>query len=491
MVPVLAIVAGTLLGLLASRRKAAAAAVAPNGQPAVIGPPPLHVVVDRRKRIAAIGAVGVGAGLASLATPMATLIGASFAISALRATMLLSTALHRRRRPLLPARAVAGPKVTVIVPAHDEEPSIASCIRSVAAAADGLAGIQILVVDDGSSDRTVAEAASVATDYPFVQIISFATNRGKVASLNRALELATGAIVVTVDADTTLHPAALAAIVRPLADDPAVVAVAGQVVVANRGRLVTDWQSIEYLATYHSDRLWQDALGCILTVPGAFGAWRTSVLRAHGGFSAATLAEDTDLTLTLGLAGGRMVYAPEALAYTIAPETWTALFRQRRRWLRGNVQSGLDHLPEWPGAPGGYALLGLPDFAWKHTLGPALIPVTVAGLLSTGTLTGVLLGLFSLDLLPVAMLWNWRDDGWWGFVQLPLQRIGFLAVTSAAFLDVAAHALLGRPTRWAGLPPDREAAPIDASYVVWPEDKRDLPAVTPEAVRDPEFAVNA
>ena len=477
--PLTIIAAGALIAYFSGRRKIREAPSRTDaiGPPQVIDPAcpattlaalrarasPTDVIVQRQ-HTAATGllAVGAGVGLLAVGISLTSVIAVSVAIGAVRAAMLAGSLVRDCRARRWPARSRAWPTVTVVIPAHNEEASIAGCLRSVAIAGRGLGHVQILVVDDGSSDGTLDRALSVAAEYSCIEVCTHWPNRGKAAALNRALAIAQGGIIVTVDADTTLDPAALAAIATPLVEDGAVAAVAGKVMVGNRGRLVTDWQAIEYIATFHSDRLWQNALGCIITVPGAFGAWRTSVLRAQGGFSSMTLAEDTELTLAVGLAGGKIVYAPDALAYTSAPDTWDGLYRQRTRWLRGNLQSAAVHVPRWPMAPSGYALLGFPDFAWRHTVGLALIPLGVTGLFTFGTLSGALFALYGLDLVPLAVVWAQSGERWRDFAQLPFQRVGFLLVTSTALANVAAQVVRRQPTAWSGQPLRLEPAVLDA-----------------------------
>jgi cellulose synthase/poly-beta-1,6-N-acetylglucosamine synthase-like glycosyltransferase len=144
------------------------------------------------------------------------------------------------------------------------------------------------------------------------------------------------------DGDTIFEPGTIAALVQPLAD-PAVGAVAGNARVADRTRLLSRLQHIEYVIGFNIDRRLQDSWGVITTVPGAIGAFRTCALRGVGGISADTLAEDTDLAIILGRAGWRIVFEPTARAWTEAPATLGQLWRQRYRWSYGILQSLWKH----------------------------------------------------------------------------------------------------------------------------------------------------
>jgi cellulose synthase/poly-beta-1,6-N-acetylglucosamine synthase-like glycosyltransferase len=119
--------------------------------------------------------------------------------------------------------------------------------------------------------------------------------------------------------------------------------VSGNTKVGNRRRLLGRWQHIEYVMGFNLDRRLYDVLQCMPTVPGAIGAFRRSALGQVGGVSAATLAEDTDLTLALGRAGWRVVYVEEARAWTEAPASLRALWRQRFRWSYGTLQAVWKH----------------------------------------------------------------------------------------------------------------------------------------------------
>jgi cellulose synthase/poly-beta-1,6-N-acetylglucosamine synthase-like glycosyltransferase len=145
-----------------------------------------------------------------------------------------------------------------------------------------------------------------------------------------------------VDGDTVFEPDTIRHLVQPLAD-PEVAAVSGNTKVGNRGRLLGRWQHIEYVTGFNLDRRMYEVLQCTPTVPGAIGAFRREVLDQVGGVSGDTLAEDTDLTLAVGRTGLRVVYAPDARAWTEAPSTLSGLWRQRYRWSFGTMQAVWKH----------------------------------------------------------------------------------------------------------------------------------------------------
>ena len=232
------------------------------------------------------------------------------------------------------------PSVTLLVPAFDEARVIAATIASLLA--QRYRGpLDVIVVDDGSPDATFEVAHSTYGAHPQVRV-ERKINGGKASALNHGLALATGEVIVCLDADTVFESDTVARLVAPLADAH-VGAVAGNAKVGNRLNLVTRWQALEYVTSQNTDRRAFALLNCITVVPGAIGAWRTALVREAGGFSDDTLAEDQDLTLALRRRGHTIAYADDAVAWTEAPDTLGALARQRFRWSFGTLQCAWKH----------------------------------------------------------------------------------------------------------------------------------------------------
>jgi cellulose synthase/poly-beta-1,6-N-acetylglucosamine synthase-like glycosyltransferase len=200
-------------------------------------------------------------------------------------------------------------------------------------------------------------------------------NSGKSAALNRGIQAARSEILVTVDADTVFDPDTLARAVERFADDK-VGAVAGNAKVGNRRGLLGRWQHIEYVIGFNLDRRLFDTLNCMPTVPGAIGLFRRRALVEVGGFSSSTLAEDTDVTIAIGRAGWRVVYAEDACAYTEAPSSLGGLWRQRYRWAFGTIQSVWKHRRGmWRREPGKVGRRGLPYLLLFQVTLPVLAPL--------------------------------------------------------------------------------------------------------------------
>ena len=238
---------------------------------------------------------------------------------------------HRRLRTRPWGPPVTEP-VSVIIPAYNESAGIAATVRSLAASDHP---VEIIVVDDGSSDGTADIVA--ALELPAVRLIR-QQNAGKPAAHNRGLAASRYALVVMLDGDTVFEPDAVRILVQPFAD-PAVGAVSGNAKVANRSGLLGRWQHIEYVVAFNLDRRLFDVAECMPTIPGAIGAFRREALERVGGVSDMTLAEDTDLTMALCRDGWRVVYEERAKAWTEAPASLGALWRQRYRWCYGTLQS--------------------------------------------------------------------------------------------------------------------------------------------------------
>jgi cellulose synthase/poly-beta-1,6-N-acetylglucosamine synthase-like glycosyltransferase/peptidoglycan/xylan/chitin deacetylase (PgdA/CDA1 family)/spore germination protein YaaH len=224
-----------------------------------------------------------------------------------------------------------GP-VTVLIAAHNEEPVIARTLEALLRT--DYPELEIVVIDDGSSDGTAGEVAAFAERG--VRLVR-QPQSGKARALRAGFAWARHPIVVALDADTLFARSTVGHLVRPFANRR-VAAVAGTPKVGNRVNVLTWFQVVEYVLTLNLERRAYALFGCVPVVPGAVGAWRRAAVEEVGGFSGATLAEDADLTMALARRGYRIEYAPRAVAYTEAPQTLGGLNRQRSRWAFGMLQ---------------------------------------------------------------------------------------------------------------------------------------------------------
>jgi cellulose synthase/poly-beta-1,6-N-acetylglucosamine synthase-like glycosyltransferase/peptidoglycan/xylan/chitin deacetylase (PgdA/CDA1 family) len=282
------------------------------------------------------GASGAAHVLEVLLIPIA-------ALAILRGFLLLGFAYRHKKRRRREGGPQLTPPVSVVVPAFNEEVGIARAIRSFSE--NDYPELEIIVVDDGSTDRT-AEVVERLAD-PKVTLVR-QPNLGKARALETGIARAAHPIIVTVDGDTLFEPDTVRALVQPFRD-PAVGAVSGNTKVGNRKGLLGKCQHIEYVMGFNLDRRMLDIFECMPTVPGAIGAFRREALAAAGGFADDTLAEDTDITISISRAGWRVVYEESARAWTEAPATLSALWRQRYRWSYGTLQCLWKHRAAvWP-----------------------------------------------------------------------------------------------------------------------------------------------
>jgi cellulose synthase/poly-beta-1,6-N-acetylglucosamine synthase-like glycosyltransferase/peptidoglycan/xylan/chitin deacetylase (PgdA/CDA1 family) len=242
--------------------------------------------------------------------------------------------LRSRKREREHSGEAYEPFVSIIVPAYNEEFVIEATIRSLLNS--DYDNVEIIVVDDGSKDRTSDVVREQFGDEPLIRLFTV-PNAGKAAALNIGLRHAKGDIIVALDADTQFPADTIRALARRFVD-PTMGAVAGNAKVGNRINIVTRWQALEYITSQNMDRRAFASLNCITVVPGAVGAWRRELIEECGGFSEHTLAEDQDLTLQIRKRGYRIGYEEKAIGWTEAPQNLRMLAKQRFRWAYGTLQ---------------------------------------------------------------------------------------------------------------------------------------------------------
>lgn len=354
-----------------------------------------------------------------------------------------------RRRVDAVHRPVITEPATVIVPAYNESAGIEAAVRSIAASSHP---VEVIVVDDGSTDGTadIVEALGL----PGVRVIR-KENGGKPSALNAGILAASYDLVVMVDGDTVFEPDTVRALLQPFAD-PRVGAISGNTKVANRGGILGAWQHIEYVVGFNLDRRLFDVAECMPTVPGAIGAFRLAALRNVGGVSDDTLAEDTDLTMALCRDGWRVVYQEDARAWTEAPATLGALWKQRYRWCYGTLQAMWKHRGAviQDGAAGKLGRRGLGYLLVLQVLLPLFAPIVdvfaVYGLVFLDPLRIAALWLaflavqmlmaayaFRLDKEPLGPLWT-----------LPLQQFVYRQLMYLVVIQAVVTAVTGVHLRW-------------------------------------------
>jgi cellulose synthase/poly-beta-1,6-N-acetylglucosamine synthase-like glycosyltransferase len=352
---------------------------------------------------------------------------------------------HRRRWTARELGAVmrspATPAVSLLVPAYNEQTGIAATVRSLLML--NYPQFEIIVVSDGSTDNTLKvlqetfglfrapgrhddllKTAQVRGIYRSLSlrevVVIDKANGGKADAINAGLNAARYPLVCVIDADSVVEEHALTRAVLPFIEDVTTVATGGIVRIGNgctveQGR-VTDvrapsswlatFQVVEYLRAFLAARVTQSAFNSLLIVSGAFGVFRRDVVIDAGGFRRDTVGEDMELIVRLHRycrdrrRPYRVVFQPDPVVWTEAPESPRTLARQRNRWQRGTLEVLRQH---WVmmGNPryGRVGLIALPYYALFEALGP-VIEVTALAM----TILGLAFGLIDWELAKLLFL---------------------------------------------------------------------------------------
>lgn len=264
--------------------------------------------------------------------------------------LLMRTLLWLRYRPFPAASDEEAPVLTVIIPAYNEGAMVESAIASVATARYPGGRLEILAVDDGSTDDTWLHMQRAAARFPhLVSALRLERNGGKREALAEGFRRARGEIVVTVDSDSLVEPDTLLAITGPFRD-PRIGAVAGKVAVHNRERaLIPRMLHVRFILSFDFLRSAQSMFRTVFCCPGALAAYRAAVVRkvldrwARQSFlgTACTYGEDRALTNDILREGYDTVYQRTAVVHTVVPETYARLCRMYIRWDRSYIREEL------------------------------------------------------------------------------------------------------------------------------------------------------
>ncbi|TZF91437.1 glycosyltransferase family 2 protein [Cognatilysobacter lacus] len=326
----------------------------------------------------------------------------------MQAFLLATIALDRRPRVRFAANC---PPVTVLVACYNEAANVADTLQSIAAQ-DYPGALEILVMDDGSTDATVAIAEATIAEAGFmparfqVRVVTAERNQGKAAALNRGLAIAQNELVLTIDGDSYVFGDALRNIVeRYLGDPPGTRAVAGAVLVRNsRSTWITRAQEWDYFHGIAAVKRMQSMYHGTLVAQGAFSLYEREALREVGGWPDC-VGEDIVLSWAMLGRGWRVGYCEEAVLFTRVPERLRVFAQQRQRWSRGMLEAFKAH-PSLLFKPRMTTL-----FIWWNAL---FLPTDLV--YSLIFIPGVFAALFlhwygiagpmTLAVLPLALIWN-------------------------------------------------------------------------------------
>ena len=333
----------------------------------------------------------IGAPLALLAIG-----GIALVPGFMNAFLIASLMLDRRPPRMTPSRY---PAVSILIAARDAEASIAEALHSIANQ-DYPGAFEVIVVDDGSRDRTAAIVD--ACDHDWLHVFRQPRCMGKAAALNRGLAEAHFDLILTLDADAFLYRDALRNLVeRYLSDPPDTRAVAGTMLVRNsRRNWVTRAQEWDYFHAIAAIKRVQSLYHGTLVAQGAYSLYERAAVREVGGW-VDCVGEDVVLTWAMLRKGWRVGHAEDACCFTTAPDTVREFVRQRQRWARGMAEA-FRRFPDILVTPRLSTL-----FVWWNLLFPWLdltctiffIPGIVLALFGVYWIAGPL----TLALLPMAL----------------------------------------------------------------------------------------
>ncbi len=298
------------------------------------------------------------------------------------------------------------PPVTILIAAYNEGTSIASTLSGIFLQ-DYPADIRIIVINDGSSDKTVDSVKALQSDHPNLELVDLGHNGGKASALNHGLAKCTTDIIISIDADSYILKDGIRHLVgRYLSDPINTKAVAGEILIRNsRENWVTKAQEWDYFLGIATIKRIQSLFQGTLVAQGAFSLYDRKTVLELGGWPE-MVGEDIVLTWRILSAGYRVGHAEDALAFTDCPNTLSKFIHQRRRWSRGLIEAFKDN-PMILFKPR-YSTL----YVWWNTLFPLMdIAFTF------GFIPGLILACFgiywiagpmTLSLLPMAFLLNWQ-----------------------------------------------------------------------------------
>ncbi|MDI6644485.1 MAG: glycosyltransferase [Methanobacteriaceae archaeon] len=241
------------------------------------------------------------------------------------------------------------PKMSVVIPAHNEEANIQQCIMSLIQCEYPNHKLELIVVDDGSTDNTINLVKRCQVDailYGKDLKIIAKGHSGKVHTLNTGIKQSQGEIIVTIDADIKIASDALIKIARPFIEDSSVGAATGYIEIEWDNTKKDDFikmffsksEFLEYLTSFNFERSYQSFVYSIYTMSGAFSAFKRNIIGNIGGYWPVTVSEDMHVTMMLHKKKVRIVNVPDAIAYADAITDYDTLYSQRVRWSRGQLE---------------------------------------------------------------------------------------------------------------------------------------------------------
>ncbi len=232
------------------------------------------------------------------------------------------------------------PKVSVIVPAWNEEVGVIATVQSILNST--YENIEIIIVNDGSTDNSDTIIREFVRTFETQQslktlVYQYKENGGKGTALNKGVAISTGDIIITIDADSLTERTAIGNFVKRFAD-PKVMAAVGNVKIGNTSSVIASIQYLEFLFSFYFKRA-DSVFGSIYIIGGAAGAFRKEVFDKLGLYNEKNITEDIELTMRIQKQGMKIVYVADAVVYTEGADDLKGLMKQRLRWKRGRLDT--------------------------------------------------------------------------------------------------------------------------------------------------------
>lgn len=295
--------------------------------------------------------------------------------------------------------------ISVVIPAYNEEETIAETVKAVYNI-DYSNIVQVIVINDGSKDNTQKVLEKIKNKYKSLIVIN-KKNSGKADSINTALKIAKGELVVVIDADSYPHKDSFKKIVGYF-DDPEVGAATGTCVPRNDKTFLEKLQVIEYKVIAFTRKLLEYIDG-IYVIPGTLAMYRRTALKDIGGFDTKNITEDIEATWHLVHNGWKVKMTLGAYVTTTVPNKIKLWYSQRRRWALGGLQCTYKYKEV---------------FMRKNILGYFILPFFALGWVLGLIGIGVFLYLFIKNFISSYLLTKYSIE-----TSVPIMTLGDLAIT--------------------------------------------------------------
>lgn len=249
------------------------------------------------------------------------------------------------------------PFVSVIIPAFNEERGIAGTLESALKLDYPKDKLEIIVVDDGSKDDTYKIASKFKSKR--VKVYRFEKNQGKGAAMNYAIKKSRGEFIVTMDADNLIVEKGSLKHMISNFKNPKIMCVAPVIVIYKPKGILQRIQQIEYMLGVFLRKAFA-SMNAIHITPGAFSAYRKSFFDKYGGFDPKNITEDMEMAMRIQYNHYRIENDTRAVVYTIAPNKFISLYKQRRRWYVGLLTNFLNYKKMFSKKYGSLGLIVMP-----------------------------------------------------------------------------------------------------------------------------------